>query len=128
MYNIRKKIERCPTKTKTATATKILLYHMVNILRINGVISLIFCNHPFLIFICHLRILTGKKHPKIQLQLLRKIQILTFWSLVHQINSFQEVLKLGQIFQKNQVVPGKTLLFMIGPFCSRHSVCLDSGF
>ena len=35
-----------------------------------------------------LRILTGKKHPKIQLQSLRKIQILTFGSLVHQINSF----------------------------------------
>ena len=75
-----------------------------------------------------LRILIGKKHPKIKLQRLRKIRILTSASLVHQINSFQEVLKLGQIFQKNQLVPGKTLLFMIGPFCSRHSVCLDSGF
>ena len=48
-----------------------------------------------------LRILTGKKHPKIKLQRLRKIRILTFGSLVHQINSFQEVLKLEQIFQKN---------------------------
>ena len=34
------------------------------------------------------RILIGKKHPKIKLQRLRKIQILTFGSLVHQINSF----------------------------------------
>ena len=33
-------------------------------------------------------ILTGKKHPKIKLQCLRKIRILTFGSLVHQINSF----------------------------------------
>ena len=46
----------------------------------------------------YLRILTGKKHPKIKLQRLRKIRILTFGSLLHQINSFQEVLKLEQIF------------------------------
>ena len=48
-----------------------------------------------------LRILTGKKHPKIKLQRLRKIRIWTFGSLLHQINSFQEVLELEQIFQKN---------------------------
>ena len=48
-----------------------------------------------------LKILTGKKHPKIKLQRLQKIRILTFGLLVHQINSFQEVLKLEQIFQKN---------------------------
>ena len=48
-----------------------------------------------------LRILTGKKHPEIKLQRLRKLRILTFGSLVHQINSFQEVLKMEQIFQKN---------------------------
>ena len=48
----------------------------------------------------NLRILTGKKHPKIKLQRLRKIRLLTFGSLVHQINSLQEVLKLGEIFQK----------------------------
>ena len=40
--------------------------------------------HDFLL----LRILTGKKHPKVKLQRLRKIRILTFGSLVHQINSF----------------------------------------
>ena len=73
-------------------------------------------------------ILTGKKHPKIKLQRWRKIRILTFGSLVHQINSFQEVLKLEQIFQKNKVVTGKTPLFVIGPFCSRHSICLNIGF
>ena len=39
-------------------------------------------------FIIELRTLTGKKHPKIKLQRLRKIRILTFRSLVHQINSF----------------------------------------
>ena len=35
-----------------------------------------------------LRILTGKKHPKIKLQCLRKIWLRTFGSLIHQINSF----------------------------------------
>ena len=53
-----------------------------------------------------LRILTGKKHPKIKLQRLQKIRICTFGSLVHQINSFQEVLKLKQISQKNKAVTG----------------------
>ena len=35
-----------------------------------------------------LRILTGKKHPKIKLERLRKIRIWTFGLLLHQINSF----------------------------------------
>ena len=43
------------------------------------------------------------------------MQILAFGSLVHQINSFQEFLKLEQIFQKN-LVTGKTPLFVKGPF------------
>ena len=34
-----------------------------------------------------LRILTRKKDPKIRLQLLRRIQLWTFVSLEHQINS-----------------------------------------
>ena len=42
--------------------------------------------------------------------------MLAFGSLVHQINSFQEFLKLEQIFQKNYVVTGKTPLFVKGPF------------
>ena len=75
-----------------------------------------------------LEILTGKKHPKIKLQCLRKIQMWTFRSLVHQINSFQEVLKLKQISQKNKAVTGKTPLFVKGQFCSRHSICLNIGF
>ena len=79
-------------------------------------------------FSINLRILTGKKHPKIKLQRLQKIRMWTFGSLVHQINSFSEVLKPEQIFQKNKVVTGKTPLFVIGPFCSRHSICLNIGF
>ena len=35
-----------------------------------------------------LRILTGKKHPKVKLQRLREIRIWTSGSLVHRINSF----------------------------------------
>ena len=75
-----------------------------------------------------LRILTGKKHPKIKRQRLRKLRILTFGSLVHQINFFQEVVKLRQIFQKSKVVTDKTPLFVIGPFCSRHFICVNIGF
>ena len=36
----------------------------------------------------NLMILTGKKHPNMKLQLLRKIRLWTFGSLVHQIKSF----------------------------------------
>ena len=75
-----------------------------------------------------LRILTGKKHPEIKLQRLQKRRIWTFGLLVHKINSIKEVLKLKQIFQQNKVVTGKTPLFVIGPFCSRHSICLKIGF
>ena len=49
---------------------------------------------------CRLRILTGKKHRQIKLQRLRKVRIWAFGSLVHQINSLEEVLKLKQNFQK----------------------------
>ena len=39
-------------------------------------------------------------------------------------NTNIEVLKLEQVLQKNEVVTGKTPLFVIGPFCSSHSICL----
>ena len=29
-------------------------------------------------------------------------------------------------FSKNKVVSGKTPLFVIGPFCNPHSICLNS--
>ena len=58
-----------------------------------------------------LTILTGKKHPKFKLQRLRKMRIGTFGSLVHQINSFSEVLKLKQISQKNKAVTIKILYY-----------------
>ena len=75
-----------------------------------------------------LRILTGKKHCQIKLQLLQKVQIWAFGFLVQQINSLWEVLKLKQNFRKNKVVTGKTPLFVLGLFCSHHSICLNIGF
>ena len=36
--------------------------------------------------------------------------------------------KTGANFLKNKVVTGKTPLFVIGPFCSRHSICFNIGF
>ena len=75
-----------------------------------------------------LRILTGKEHPQIKLLRLRKVWIWTFWLLIHQIKSLQEVFKLKQNFQKNEAVTGKTPFFVIGPFCTPHSIWLNIAF
>ena len=75
-----------------------------------------------------LKILTEKKHPQIKLQRFRKVGIWTFRWLIHQINSLNEVLKLKQNFRKNKVVTGKTPFFVICPFCTILSVCLNIGF
>ena len=69
-----------------------------------------------------LRIFAGKKHPPIKLQRLQRAQIWTFGSLVHQINSLQDVLELKQNFQKCKVVTGKTPFSVIGPFCTHPSI------
>ena len=50
-----------------------------------------------------------------------------FGSLVHDLNSLEEVLKLKQNFQKNIVVTSKTTFFMISPFRGHHSNCLNIG-
>ena len=70
----------------------------------------------------------GKKHPKVKLQRFRKVWIWTFGWLVHQINSIYEVPKLKQNFRKRKVVTGKTPFFVIGQFCTPHSICLNIGF
>ena len=49
------------------------------------------------------------------------------------INSLHKVLKLKQNFQKkkiikNKVVTSKTVFFVIGPFCTSLSICLNTGF
>ena len=59
-----------------------------------------------------------------KLQCLQKVRIWTSGSLIHQINSLEEVLKVKQI----KVATGKTLLFVTGPFCTKHSICLNIGF
>ena len=59
---------------------------------------------------------------------LKKVWIWTFGSLVHQIKSLEKVLKLKQNSQKNKLVTGKTLFFVIGAFCSHYSICLNIGF
>ena len=76
----------------------------------------------------YLRLLTGKKHRQIKLLCLQKVGIREFGSLVHQINSLEEVLKLKQNVQKNKVVTGKTPFFVIGPLCIHNSVGLNIGF
>ena len=50
------------------------------------------------------------------------------WSNKTTTLSKSKILKLKQNFQKNKVVTGKTLFFVIGPFCTHHSICLNIGF
>ena len=69
-----------------------------------------------------------EKHRQIELQRLHKVRIWTFGSLVHQINSLWEFLKLKQNFKKNELVSGKTQFFTIDLFCTHHSICLKIGF
>ena len=75
-----------------------------------------------------LRILTGKKKRQIKLKRLQKVRMWAFGSLVHQISSLKEVLNLKQNFQKNKVVTVKTPFFVIGLFCTHHSIYLNTGF
>ena len=54
------------------------------------------------------------------------MQIWTFGKLVHEL--IHEHLKLIQNFQKNEVVTGKNLFFVIGPFWTHHSIGLNISF
>ena len=74
-----------------------------------------------------LKILTGKNHPQIKLQNLRKVWIWTFGWLVHQKNSFYKVLKLKQNFRIYKVVASKTAFFVTGLICTSHSIYLNIG-
>ena len=40
----------------------------------------------------------------------------------------KSILKLKQNFRKNKLVFAKTLFFVIGPFCTPKSTCLNIGF
>ena len=44
------------------------------------------------------------------------------------INFLWEVIKLKQIFQKINVITGKTPFFVTGQFCTRHCICFNIGF
>ena len=67
---------------------------------------------------------TGReKHP----QGFRKLWIWPFGEGVHQMKSSEEVLKLTQNFQKNEIVTGKIQFFEMVPFFTPHSICLYIG-
>ena len=51
-----------------------------------------------------------------------------FRSLVYQIMSLEEVPKMKQNFQINKIVTVKTPFFVIGSFCTHHSICLNISF
>ena len=69
-------------------------------------------------FSCNLHMETNREKALIKLQRLKKVQIWAFRSLVHQ---------LKQNFQNNKVVTGETPFFVISPFCSHRSICLNIG-
>ena len=73
-----------------------------------------------------LRILTGKKHPKIKLQRLQKIQMLAFGSLVHQL--FSRVSEIGTNFPKKLSSYWQNSTLCERSICSGHSICLNIGF
>ena len=52
-------------------------------------------------------------HRKMKFQGLQMVWVWTFRSLVHQNNSLWEVVKLKKMFQKNEVVTGKTPFFVL---------------
>ena len=106
----------------------IVCYLQENLLQLIILYKVNIENDDIAIIIRNLRILTGKKYCQIEFQRLQKVWIWSFGLLAHQINSLGEVLKLKQNFQKNTVVPGKTLFFVIGPFCTHHSIYLNIGF
>ena len=56
-----------------------------------------------------------------------KIMNKYIWAIVI-LNQLYEVLILKLKFQKNEVVSGKSPYFVIRPFCTPHSICLNIGF
>ena len=65
-----------------------------------------------------------EKAPSNKTLTLQKVWIWTFGWLGHQINSLYEILKLKQNVRKNKVVTGETSFFVIGLFCTSHSIYL----
>ena len=75
-------------------------------------------------FVSELRILTGKKQPKLNSNAFEKDK----YEHLDGLDGLYEVLKLKQNFLKNKVVTSKAWFFVIGPFCTPHSICLNIGF
>ena len=79
--------------------------------------------------IVHLKDTIKERPPSNKTQALTKsMSICTFGYLVHQINSLKVVLILKENFQKIKLFTGKTPFFVIGPFYTPHSICLNIGF
>ena len=53
---------------------------------------------------------------------------MNIWEVGTSNQHLHEVLKLKQNFRKNKVVTYKTLFFLIGSFCTHHSICFKIGF
>ena len=53
---------------------------------------------------------------------------MNIWEVGTSNQYLHEVLKLKQNFRKNKVVTDKTLFFVIGSFCTHHSICFKIGF
>ena len=64
-----------------------------------------------------------KKGPSNKTPALTKSRDMGIW-VVHASNHH---LKLKQNFQKSKVVIGKTPFFVVHPFCTHHSICLNIG-
>ena len=73
----------------------------------------------------YLRILTGKKIPLNKTPALTEDMNMDIW-LINTSNQ----LSVGDSYSetKKKVVAGKTPFFVIGPFCTSHSICLKIGF
>ena len=75
-----------------------------------------------------LRILTGEKHPQIKLQPYEMFEYghLGHWYIKPTL--FKRFFNWNKNFYKNNVVIGKVPCFVIGPFCTHHSICLNIAF
>ena len=57
--------------------------------------------------------------------MLAKSRNMGIWVIGTSNQLFIRVPRMKQNFQKNKVVTAKTPFFVIGPFCTHHSICLN---